>query len=96
MALAPAVVHTKEHFRPVLRLRTAGTGVEGQQGVFAVKLAAEQGGQGHIFHARFNILNRGGAVVQQGQIALLVRQFNHHQRVLIVAFQALIAGDLGL
>ncbi len=41
-ALRPAGVHAQQHFRPVLRFGAAGTGVDFEEGIAAVRLAGEQ------------------------------------------------------
>ena len=40
-ALGPAEIHAQEHLGPVLRLGAAGAGMDGDDGVLAVVLAAE-------------------------------------------------------
>ncbi|CCX38003.1 uncharacterized protein BN452_01915 [Clostridium sp. CAG:1013] len=47
VTLRPAVVHAEQHLRPVLGLRAAGTGVEGQNSVILIVFPGEQSGQLH-------------------------------------------------
>lgn len=42
LALRPAEIHAQQHFGPVLRLRAAGSGLDGHDGVQAVVLPGEQ------------------------------------------------------
>src|SRR4051794_14505231 len=51
-ALAPARVHTEQHLRPVLRFRAASTWMDGDDGVVAIGVAAQQ-------RLRFEILYLG-------------------------------------
>ena len=44
-ALGPAHVHAQQHLGPVLRLGAAGAGMDGDDGVLAIVLAAE-----HLLH----------------------------------------------
>ena len=39
LALSPAQVHAQQHFGPVLRLRAAGAGLDGEDGVQAIAFA---------------------------------------------------------
>ena len=42
MLLRPAHIHPQQHFRPVLRLRAAGAGMDLQETVIAIGLAGQQ------------------------------------------------------
>ena len=81
LALGPARVHAQQHLRPVLRLRAAGAGVYGEDGVVAVVRAAEHqpklqavellgqlGGLARQVRQGLHSFFRGGQFVQLQQV----------------------------
>lgn len=55
MLVAPLHIHAIKHLRPVLRLGSAGTGMEGQNGVAVVVLAGQERSKARFLHAAFQI-----------------------------------------
>ena len=83
MLVRPLHVHAVEHLRPVLRLRSAGAGVEGEDGVAAVVFTGEKRRQAGLIDLLFQ---RGIARFQLGQKARVVHLAAHvDQREQIVA-----------
>ena len=73
-ALRPAEVHAQEHLRPVLRLRAAGAGVDGDQGVAVVLRPAEEGFGLQVFDVVAKLLE-------------LRRQFRDHRLAFVAEFE---------
>ena len=80
LTLCPAGIHPVKHLCPILCLGSAGTGMEGQNGVGGVVLPGEQGLQLGGFHA----LDQGVVLLfqfrQERFIFLFIAHFtqNHH------------------
>ena len=96
VALGPAGVHPVQHLRPVLGLGAAGTGVEGENGVVAVILAGQQGGQTALADLFFQRVVTLHHVVQLGGIVLLLRHFAQGQGILPLGHQLVVLFDLVL
>ena len=96
VALGPAGIHTVQHLRPVLGLRAACAGVEGEDGVVAVVFAGEQGGQAALTDLLFQRLVAGGHVLQLGGIVLLLGHLAQGQGVLPFGHQLVVLLDLVL
>ena len=94
MALGPAGIHAVEHLGPVLRLGSTGTGVEGENGVVAVVLTGQQGGQTALADLLFQRVVALHHVVQLGGIVLLLRHFAEGQSVLPLGHQLVVLFDL--
>ena len=90
MALAPMIIHAEQHLCPILRLRAPCTRMEGKDGVFGIKFAAEKGcqrlGFDLLFHRFYTLL----ALWQEIQVALFIGQFDHNKRVVKIRFQRFI------
>ena len=92
----PAVVHTEQHIRPVLRLGSAGAGMKGEDGVVLVILTAQQGdhlqlvnGLGHLVHALLGLGDHLGGV-------LFLAQQQHGVGIVVQAGQLAVALQLAL
>ena len=78
IAFGPAGIHADEHLRPVLGFRTAGTGVEGNEGVALVVFAGQE--EPHfplldileqVVVLLFNIFGKGSIAVFHGHFQIL-------------------------
>ena len=96
VALGPAGIHPVQHLRPVLGLCAACAGVEGEDGVVAVVLAGEQGGQTALADLLFQRVVALHHVVQLGGIVLLLCHFAQGQGVLPLGNQLVMLFDLVL
>ena len=83
MLCGPLHIHTVEHLRPVLCLRSTGAGVEGEDGVAAVVFAGKERREARLLHLLFE---RCVALFELGQQARIVHFAAHvDQREQIVA-----------
>jgi hypothetical protein len=90
-ALRPSQIHTQQHLRPILALRTARAGMYGDDGAASVVLAGEQ-------HGRFQALqqvgvNLGVALDIGLNVFTLARQFEHGVEIVGHGADALVVGD---
>ena len=83
----PAVVHAVEHLGPVLRLGTAGAGVEGQDGVAVVVLAVQHGHELQLVHRLFHGVDGLLGFGDHVGVVLLVQHFQHGLGVVVQALQ---------
>ena len=78
IAFSPAGVHADEHLCPVLSFRTAGTGVEGDEGVALVVFAGQEEPYFPLFDVLeqvvvllFNVFGKGGVAVFHGHFQIV-------------------------
>ena len=78
IAFGPAGIHADEHLRPVLGFRTAGTGVEGNEGVALVVFAGQEEPHFPLFNVLeqvvvllFNVFGKGSIAVFHGHFQIL-------------------------
>ena len=89
----PVGVHAVKHFRPILRLGSAGSGVKGKNSIVRIVFPDKQRCQALRFTFGFHVLHTGGTFFQKRQIALLIRQFNEGDRIVILGHQPFVPLD---
>ena len=94
MAFRPAGVHAVEHLGPVLRLGPAGPGVEGEDGVGAIILPGEQGGQLGLLDSGLQLGKALLHLWDQALILHLIAQLAQGHQVLPLVLAFLLAVDL--
>ena len=86
VCLCPLVVHTVQHFCPVLCLGAAGTGMEGEDGVAVVVLTVQHGHQLQLVHCLAHSVH---SLLGFGDHLRVIFLIQHHQHGLGIIVQAL-------
>ena len=94
VALGPAHVHAVEHLAPVLGLGAAGPGVEIEDGVAAVILPGEQGGQTGLLQSALQLAIALLHLRQQGGVVLLDSHLHQGAQILPLGHKPGVVGQL--
>ena len=82
VALRPAGIHPVEHLRPILRLGTAGTGVEAHKSIVLIVVTGEQGFQTAGLHFLSQSLIPFLQLLQHGIVVLFLCHFADGHQVI--------------
>ena len=92
--LAPVLIHTDEHLRPVLSLGSARARVESQQCVLRVVFAVQKRAEGLLLELVLKFCNTLAALVEHGEILFLVGELYKGHRVVKSGLERSISRDL--
>ncbi len=96
VALDPALIHPKQHHRPVARLRPPCSGVDAQKGVLVVVLPTEHDLESEPRQSGFDLREVAANVFQRRRVALLRCELVEQSRVFEEAFELADRFDAGL
>ena len=94
LALRPAGVHAEEHAGPVLRLGTAGTGMDGEHAVQVVVLAGEQGGKAGLLQILYQMLVALFHLGHKGLVLHLLTHLAQGEQILQTGLALFVVVDL--